>query len=64
MFGEDKFNHYKNNLSCNTFKYQVDGNDVFGYIIKPKTNSKKLPVLVYNRGGNGRTLVVSCISAQ
>jgi dipeptidyl aminopeptidase/acylaminoacyl peptidase len=53
MFGEDKFNQYKNNLSCNTFKYQVDGNDVYGYIIKPKTNSKKLPVLVYNRGGNG-----------
>jgi dipeptidyl aminopeptidase/acylaminoacyl peptidase len=53
MFGEDKFNHYKNNLSCNTFKYQVDGNDVYGYIIKPKTSLNKLPVLVYNRGGNG-----------
>jgi dipeptidyl aminopeptidase/acylaminoacyl peptidase len=53
MFGEDKFNHYKKNLSCNTFKYQVDGNDVYGYIIKPKINSKKLPVLIYNRGGNG-----------
>jgi dipeptidyl aminopeptidase/acylaminoacyl peptidase len=53
MFGEDTFNHFKNNLSCNTFIYKVDGNDVFGYIIKPKTNSKKLPVLVFNRGGNG-----------
>ena len=53
MFGEDKFNQYKNNLSCNTFTYQVDGNDVYGYIIKPKTNEKKLPILIYNRGGNG-----------
>ncbi|ATC94911.1 alpha/beta hydrolase family protein [Pseudoalteromonas tunicata] len=55
MFGEDNFNQYKKNLSCNTFTYQVDGSDVSGYIIKPKTNSKKLPVLVYNRGGNGST---------
>ncbi|NQZ23981.1 MAG: S9 family peptidase [Colwellia sp.] len=54
MFGEDKFNQYKSNLSCRTFKYQVDGNEVEGYIIKPKSSVKKLPVLIYNRGGNGR----------
>jgi dipeptidyl aminopeptidase/acylaminoacyl peptidase len=53
MFNEQDFNQYKNNLSCNNFIYQVDGNDVDGFIIRPKTNSKKLPVLVYNRGGNG-----------
>jgi dipeptidyl aminopeptidase/acylaminoacyl peptidase len=53
MFGEDKFNQYKSNLSCRNFKYQVDGNEVYGYVIKPKSNTKKLPVLVYNRGGNG-----------
>lgn len=53
MFGEDKFNQYKNNLSCITFKYNVDGLEVSGYVIKPKSNEKKLPVLIYNRGGNG-----------
>ena len=53
MFGKDKFNQYKSNLSCSTFKYQVDGNEVEGYIIKPKSSLNKLPVLIYNRGGNG-----------
>ena len=53
MFGEDKFNRYKNNLSCRTFKYVVDGITVYGYIIRPKLPKGKLPVLIYNRGGNG-----------
>ncbi|RJE70732.1 peptidase [Pseudoalteromonas sp. MSK9-3] len=53
MFGEEEFNKYKKNLSCKAFTYQVDGNDVHGYVVKPKKSAKKLPVLVYNRGGNG-----------
>lgn len=53
MFGEEKFNLFKDNLSCITFKYIVDGLEVSGYAIKPKSNEKKLPVLIYNRGGNG-----------
>jgi len=53
-FSEEEFNQYKNRLSCSWFTYQVDGNEVYGYIIKPKSNAKKLPVLIYNRGGNGR----------
>jgi len=52
-FGEDKFNQYLNNLTCSTFKYQVGDKEVHGYIIKPKFTGKKLPVLIYNRGGNG-----------
>jgi len=52
-FGEEKFNKYLNNLSCSSFKYQVDDKEVDGYIIKPKANGNKLPVLIYNRGGNG-----------
>jgi len=53
MFGEDKFKQYQNNLSCRTFKYLVDGNTVNGYVIKPKLSKGKLPILIYNRGGNG-----------
>jgi len=53
MFGSEKFNHYKNNLSCINFSYLVDGNKVRGFMIKPKLSTKKLPVLIYNRGGNG-----------
>ena len=52
-FGKENFNSYKNNLSCRTFMYQVDGIDVHGYVIKPKLSQKKLPVLIFNRGGNG-----------
>ncbi|MFB1000152.1 MAG: S9 family peptidase, partial [Colwellia sp.] len=53
MFGEERFNQYLNNLSCSTFKYQVGDKEVHGYVIKPKFMGKKLPVLIYNRGGNG-----------
>jgi len=52
-FGEEKFDFYQSNLSCFTFKYLVDGNTVNGYVIKPKLSKGKLPVLIYNRGGNG-----------
>lgn len=52
-FGKEKFDFYQNQLSCSTFKYLVDGNTVNGYVIKPKVSKGKLPVLIYNRGGNG-----------
>lgn len=53
IFGTEKFNQYKSKLTCSNFKYTVDGNTVNGYVIKPKTSTSKLPVLIYNRGGNG-----------
>lgn len=52
-FSNKTFDLYKSKLSCRTFTYKVDGHDVYGYIIKPINNGKKLPVLIYNRGGNG-----------
>jgi dipeptidyl aminopeptidase/acylaminoacyl peptidase len=52
-FGKKKFDFYQSNLYCSTFNYSVDGNTVKGYIIKPKALKGKLPVLIYNRGGNG-----------
>ena len=33
--------------------YQVDGIPVKGWMIKPRQHQGKLPVLIYNRGGNG-----------
>ncbi|WP_299569785.1 prolyl oligopeptidase family serine peptidase [uncultured Shewanella sp.] len=53
MFGAEKFNHFKANLSCSTFSYTVNNTEVMGYVIKPKEYEAKLPVLIYNRGGNG-----------
>jgi len=52
-FSEVDFNVYKDNLLCENFSYRVDGNIVKGFVIKPKSATKKLPVLLYNRGGNG-----------
>lgn len=53
MFGKEMFDRYKATLSCRNFLYNVDGHLVNGYVIKPKSSKKKLPVLIYNRGGNG-----------
>jgi dipeptidyl aminopeptidase/acylaminoacyl peptidase len=53
MFSKEKFDLYKSELSCRFFTYKVNGKTVKGYVIKPKVNTKKLPVLIYNRGGNG-----------
>ncbi|NQZ11677.1 MAG: S9 family peptidase [Algicola sp.] len=52
-FNEKDFNTYKANLACNMFTYKVNGHPVRGYVIKPKGTDKKVPVLIYNRGGNG-----------
>ncbi|KZN64831.1 hypothetical protein N473_13640 [Pseudoalteromonas luteoviolacea CPMOR-1] len=52
-FPKSQFNEYKSNLACQHFTYSVDGLEVDGYVIKPKSHKGKLPVLIYNRGGNG-----------
>ncbi|MEZ9819502.1 alpha/beta hydrolase family protein [Shewanella sp. 10N.286.45.A1] len=54
MFGEELFDLYKSEIDCRTFQYKVNGLFVSGYLMKPKTAPNKLPVLIYNRGGNGR----------
>jgi dipeptidyl aminopeptidase/acylaminoacyl peptidase len=53
MFGKEKYEQFKSTLDCSTFEYEVDSLMVKGYVIKPKLAEKKLPVLIYNRGGNG-----------
>lgn len=40
-------------MDCIVFKYPVGDLLVDGYIMKPK-GQKNLPVLIFNRGGNGR----------
>lgn len=52
-FGKEKYEQFKRDLDCSTFDYEVDSILVKGYVIKPKQAKKDLPVLVYNRGGNG-----------
>jgi len=55
-FSEAEFEQYQQQLHCEKFIYDVDGVQVLGYLIQPKNAAaKSLPVLVYNRGGNGHT---------
>lgn len=51
-FGREQYYNYKKDLACSTFKYEVDGIDVYGFYIRPIKATRDLPVLVYNRGGN------------
>ncbi|CAM4208988.1 alpha/beta hydrolase family protein [Pseudoalteromonas byunsanensis] len=53
LFGKEKYQQFKSSLDCSTFEYEVDSHIVKGYVIKPKVVENKLPVLIYNRGGNG-----------
>ncbi len=47
-------------LDCLEFTYKVDGLAVEGYVVKPKQpDGRKLPVLIYNRGGNSRAGMIS-----
>lgn len=52
-FTQDKFDYFKSSLICKNFSYTVDGNTVEGFLIMPKDVKEKIPVLIYNRGGNG-----------
>ncbi len=53
MFNKQAFEQFKHTLNCYTFEYEVDEHWVKGFLIQPKNIEKNLPVLIYNRGGNG-----------
>ena len=44
--------HYLADVEMKIFFYESDGLKVKGYMAYPKDTSKKLPVIIYNRGGN------------
>ena len=53
-YPKERFDKIKNNIECIDFTYQVDGFTIAGFYLKPKQLiHKKLPVVIYNRGGNG-----------
>lgn len=51
-FPSSSFYNFKATLDCITFKYKVGEEEVGGYLIRPKSQ-EQLPIIVYNRGGNG-----------
>lgn len=44
--------NFKNEIDCYRIKYLSDGLKVVGFIVKPKKINNKLPVIIFNRGGN------------
>ena len=42
----------KYNVNCYKMKYLSDGLKVVGFLLKPKGESSKYPVMIFNRGGN------------
>jgi dipeptidyl aminopeptidase/acylaminoacyl peptidase len=54
-FPQALYEERKSQLECVDFKYTVDQLTVAGYYLKPKTaGEQKLPVVIFNRGGNAR----------
>ena len=52
IYSKQDFEKYKNELDYQSIKYLSDELKVVGYIIKPKqADGKKLPVIIFNRGG-------------
>jgi dipeptidyl aminopeptidase/acylaminoacyl peptidase len=53
-FPEADFDRYRRTLDCKSIAYRSDGHVVQGWLVQPKrhANSARLPVIVYNRGGN------------
>jgi dipeptidyl aminopeptidase/acylaminoacyl peptidase len=52
-----KFEHYQSTIVCENFDYLVDRVQVRGFYVAPKLANKKsktkLPLIIFNRGGNG-----------
>jgi dipeptidyl aminopeptidase/acylaminoacyl peptidase len=43
---------FKDKIDCYKIRYLSDGLEIVGFIFKPKNSTSKLPVLIFNRGGN------------
>jgi dipeptidyl aminopeptidase/acylaminoacyl peptidase len=48
------FERFQQSLDCQQFVYKVGDVPVRGFMLKPKQISGKTPVVIYNRGGNGK----------
>ena len=53
-FTREAYEKYRQSISCDTFIYPSGDTKVEGFVIKPKNIEGNLPVIIYNRGGNGK----------
>ncbi|ACJ26996.1 Dipeptidyl aminopeptidases/acylaminoacyl-peptidase [Shewanella piezotolerans WP3] len=52
-FSEDDYHLFKENTFCYSITYKVNKHLVKGFLLYPKENNyKKIPSIIYNRGGN------------
>jgi len=49
-----RYQYWTSQFDCRLFTYEVDGLEVHGFYAKPKTDpgDRRLPVVIYNHGGN------------
>lgn len=53
-FPRAQFDSFHQDVACHVIQYKVDGIEVTGYYLTPKERkNKKIPLIVFNRGGNG-----------
>lgn len=53
---EARYQYWTTQFDCRLITYEVDGTKVHGFYSKPKTREgQKLPVIIYNHGGNADT---------
>lgn len=53
-YPKQNFDKVASAINCTDFLYQVDGHTIDGFYIAPKAQADKpLPVIIFNRGGNG-----------
>jgi dienelactone hydrolase len=45
-------NVFADTVECYKIRYLSDGLEVVGFILKPASENQKIPVLIFNRGGN------------
>jgi dipeptidyl aminopeptidase/acylaminoacyl peptidase len=54
QFPREDFERAQQQLECSSIAYESDGLTISGWMVVPKGKpDRKLPVLIYNRGGNG-----------
>src|SRR5690606_13023160 len=66
MFPRDRFEHAQATLDCRSVRYESDGFAITGWMVAPKhpPAGSRLPVLIYNGGGNGSFGALTFVDAM
>jgi dipeptidyl aminopeptidase/acylaminoacyl peptidase len=59
---QQQYDGFRKSITCTFFRYSINGVEIGGFSARPKdqgTERKKLPVIIYNRGGSGEGTAVT-----